>query len=72
MRKRIAIVEDEPTIRESYADVLHRQGYAVTGYNKRAEALAAFRVRLAGLGIGMCFQRAPPMAPSVHRLNPII
>ncbi len=49
--KEIAIVEDEAVIRENYADALRRQGYAVTGYGTRKDALAAFRSRLPDLAI---------------------
>ncbi len=51
MARRIAIVEDEPAIRENYADVLRRQGYQVAGYATRSEALAAFRERLPDLAL---------------------
>ena len=40
MQKRIAIVEDDNTIRANYSDALKRQGYAVTGYAERASATA--------------------------------
>lgn len=49
MARRIAIVEDEPAIRENYADALRRQGYDVRGYGGREEALEAFRRRLPDL-----------------------
>lgn len=51
MAKRIAIVEDEPAIRENYSDVLRRYGYAVDGYASRSEALEAFRSRLPDLAL---------------------
>ncbi len=51
MSKKIAIVEDEPAIRENYTDALHRQGYEVAGYATRTEALAAFRRQLPNLAI---------------------
>jgi len=51
MRRRIAIVEDEPSIRENYADILRRQGYEVVGFATRTEALASFRIRLPDLAI---------------------
>jgi len=51
MSKKIAIVEDEPAIRENYADVLRRQGYEVNGYAARPQALAAFCRRLPDLAI---------------------
>jgi len=46
MGRRIAIVEDEPAIRENYAAVLRRQGYEVSTYANRFEAFLAFRARL--------------------------
>ena len=51
MTRRIAIVEDEPAIRENYRDALRRQGYEVAAYATRDEALAAFRTRLPDLAI---------------------
>jgi two-component system OmpR family response regulator len=49
--RRIAIVEDEPAIRENYADVLRRQGYEVHAYPSRLDAMTAFKVRLPDLAI---------------------
>jgi two-component system OmpR family response regulator len=51
MTRRIAIVEDEPAIRANYADVLKKQGYEVSAYANRADALAAFRTRLPDLAL---------------------
>jgi len=51
MAKTIAIVEDEPTIRENYADLFRRQGYRVETYAERASAAAAMRRRLPDLAI---------------------
>jgi len=51
MRKTIVIVEDEPGIRENYADALRRQGYRVEGFASRPEAQRAFRARLPDLVI---------------------
>jgi two-component system, OmpR family, response regulator len=51
MSRRIAIVEDEPAIRENYADLLRRQGYDVATYANRTDALAAFKTRLPNLAI---------------------
>jgi two-component system OmpR family response regulator len=51
MKRKIAIVEDEPAIRENYADVLRRQGYEVSTYALRGEALEAFRRHLPDLAI---------------------
>jgi hypothetical protein len=35
MGKRIAIVEDDPTIRANYTDALRRHGYEVSSYADR-------------------------------------
>ena len=51
MSRRIAIVEDEPAIRENYADALRRIGYDVTAFGTRDSALAAFRTRLPDLAV---------------------
>lgn len=51
MSKLIAIVEDEPAIRDNYTDLLQRHGYAVKGYASRREAIAAFREKLPDLAI---------------------
>ena len=49
MRRRIAIVEDDPAIRANYADVLKKHGYEVAVFGNRHDALAALRVRLPDL-----------------------
>jgi two-component system OmpR family response regulator len=49
MSRRIAIVEDEPAIRENYADALKRHGYEVSTYPDRAGASQAFAIRLPDL-----------------------
>ena len=51
MSRRIAIVEDEPSIRANYADALRRHGYEVASYASRPEAMAAFRTRLPDLAV---------------------
>ena len=51
MSRTIAIVEDEPLIRENYADVLRRQGYDVNTYPARKLALDAFKQRLPNLAL---------------------
>ncbi len=51
MSKRVAIVEDEPAIRENYADVLKKQGYDVQTYSNRTEAMKAFELRLPDLAL---------------------
>ena len=49
MARNIALVEDEAAIRENYADALRKQGYAVTTYANREEAMQKFRLRLPDL-----------------------
>lgn len=49
--KRIAIVEDEPAIRENYADVLRKQGYAVSTFANRPDAEEGLKQRLPDLAI---------------------
>lgn len=51
MARTIAIVEDEPLIRENYADLLRGQGFRVVTYGDRVEAAAALRHRLPDLVI---------------------
>ena len=51
MSRRIAIVEDEPAIRANYTDSLKKQGYDVSAYATRRDALAALRVRLPDLAL---------------------
>ena len=49
MARRIAVVEDEPAIRENYVAALKRYGYEVNGYADRPSALQAFGGRLPDL-----------------------
>src|SRR6201998_2951097 len=51
MKRLIAIVEDEPAIRDNYAAAFAREGYAVKSYANRAQALAAFAARLPDLAV---------------------
>ncbi len=51
MAKTIAIVEDEPAIRENYADLFRRQGYQVNTYAERLTASQALGRRLPDLVI---------------------
>lgn len=51
MARTIAIVEDEPVIRENYADLFRRQGYQVVAYAGRAEASTALQKKLPDLAI---------------------
>lgn len=51
MSRRIAIVEDDRTLRENYRDLLHRQGYEVATYPDRRSAMLALRTRLPDLAV---------------------
>lgn len=51
MTKRIALVEDEPAIRQNYADALVKQGYEVALFSGTEDSLDAFRKRLPDLAI---------------------
>src|SRR5215475_7203179 len=51
MKKVIAIVEDEPALRDNYAAAFAREGYAVRSYAERAQALAACSARLPDLAV---------------------
>lgn len=51
MQRIIAIVEDEPAIRDNYAELFSRQGYKVESYANRAEAEAGFNTGLPDLAI---------------------
>jgi two-component system OmpR family response regulator len=51
MGRRIAIVEDDRTLRENYADVLRRHGYEVSAYSDRPSAMLALRSRLPELAV---------------------
>src|SRR5947207_10576013 len=51
MKRLIAIVEDEPAIRDNYAAAFTREGYAVRTYSNRAQAISAFAARLPDLAI---------------------
>src|ERR1700684_3325738 len=51
MKKQIAIVEDEPALRENYAAALARHGYSIKTYGNRRTAMQAFNARLPDLAI---------------------
>jgi len=51
MSRRVALIEDEQALRENYADVLRKQGYAVQTYANRMDAMAVFEQRLPDLAI---------------------
>jgi two-component system OmpR family response regulator len=51
MKKLIAIIEDEPAIRDNSAAAFSREGYTVRTYGNRRQALAAFATRLPDLAV---------------------
>ena len=51
MKRTIAIVEDEPAIRDNYAAAFTREGYVVRTYANRADAMNAFNTRLPDLAV---------------------
>ncbi len=51
VKKTIAIVEDEPALRENYAALLAHHGYGVKTYSNRKGALQAFGTHLPDLAI---------------------
>jgi two-component system, OmpR family, response regulator len=51
VKKHIAIVEDEPALRENYAAALARHGYSVKTYGNRRTAMQAFAAHLPDLAI---------------------
>ena len=46
MGRLIALVEDDRAIRENYSDALRRQGYEISSFSNRQEAMQKFKVRL--------------------------
>ena len=51
MRRKIALVEDEPSLQENYRQALERHGYKVLVYDNRIDAIAAFQQELPELAI---------------------
>ena len=51
MKRLVAIVEDEPAIRDNYAAAFTREGYAVRTYGNRKQAMSAFAARLPDLAV---------------------
>jgi two-component system, OmpR family, response regulator len=51
MARRIALVEDDPTIRQNYCDALSRAGYEVAAFGDRASASRTLAARLPELAI---------------------
>src|SRR4051795_9449823 len=51
MKRTVAIVEDEPAIRDNYAAAFTREGYVVRTYANRSQAMTAFASRLPDLAV---------------------
>jgi len=51
MKRKIAIIEDEPEIRANYCDALKKYGYDVVDFDNRADAMAHFEHSLPDLVI---------------------
>src|SRR3954467_11141147 len=51
MKRTVAIVEDEPAIRDNYAAAFTREGYVVRTYPNRSQAMTAFAARLPDLAV---------------------
>jgi len=51
MARTIAVVEDEPAIRDNYAELFRRAGYQVNTFATREDATAGFNLRLPDLVI---------------------
>jgi two-component system OmpR family response regulator len=51
MHRTIAIVEDEPALRQNYADVLKNQGYQVALFANRKDAIQSFKKTLPDLAL---------------------
>src|SRR6201986_5555792 len=51
MKRTVAIVEDEPAIRDNYAAAFTREGYVVRTYPNRHQAMTAFAARLPDLAV---------------------
>ena len=51
MARRIAVIEDEPAIRDNLRDALARQGFDVVTFPTRPEAQQAMQIRLPGMAI---------------------
>src|ERR1044072_5627856 len=70
MAKRIAIVEDDDSIRANYSDALTRHGYQVSAYSNRKDAEAAFETRLPDLAIVDIGLGADGARPAARRFPP--
>jgi two-component system OmpR family response regulator len=77
MSRRIAIVEDEPAIRDNYADALKRHGYEVATYSDRPGAARAFSSRLPDLvlidvGLGAEIDGGFTLCREVRAMSPTL
>lgn len=77
MNRKIAIVEDDPDQRENYTDALRNQGYEVTAYASKEEALDGFKSSLPDLAIldvmlGENHDAGFELCSELHRAHPTI
>lgn len=77
MSRTIAIVEDEPAIRQNYAEAISKQGYRVEQYANREEAMGAFDRRLPDLalldiGLGEEIDGGFELCRSLRALSPTL
>lgn len=77
MARTIAIVEDEPAIRENYADLFRRQGYRVETFAERASASSALAQKLPDLaildiGLGAEFDGGFELCRQLRSLSPTL
>jgi len=77
MGKHIALVEDEPAIRENYTDAFRRQGYEVSSYAGRHDAIARFRHRMPDLvlidiGLGDEAEGGFDLCRELRSLSPVL
>ncbi len=77
MSRHIVLVEDEPGIRENYADALRKQNYEVTSYENKLDAMLAFKSGLPDLvlldiGLGDDAEAGFDMCRELRQLSPTL
>lgn len=77
MSRTIAIVEDEPAIRQNYAEAISKQGYQVEQYANREEAMGAFDrclpdLALLDIGLGEEIDGGFELCRSLRALSPTL
>jgi len=77
MSRHIVLVEDEPGIRENYADALRKQNYEVSSYENKLDAMLAFKSGLPDLvlldiGLGDDAEAGFDMCRELRQLSPTL